>query len=417
VQSLRKFYPAIAIDVITTTLKEFAADWNTPHHPIGLSFEDGVRVLRFSTTQPERHDFHQLNGLRLMPQFVDDLWVRGVRRSPINKDEERIYENAMIQSPAMAAFLKKAAADYDFFIFIPYMFGPTFWGAPLVGDRALIIPCLHNERYAYMDLYANVMAQARATIYHVPAEQRLANRLYNLRGKPQLLLGETVDTDPPAGDGERFREKYKIKEPFLLYAGRKIPGKNLPLLVRYFISLKKQARLPEDLKLVIIGGGELSYSRTDYPGIIDLGFVPQQDKYDAYKAALVLIQPSVNESFSIVLMEAWLQGTPVGVIRDCDVTKEHVEAARGGFVFFDGESLAVGIDHLYKDSKLRGELGAAGMAYVRQNYSAEIITQRLVEFLTGLSQAPAHRIFSRLRPGPRRISSPAPAKQTPPSVS
>ena len=51
-----------------------------------------------------------------------------------------------------------------------------------------------------------------------------------------------------------------------------------------------------------------------YTHLIDLGFVPIQDKYDAYAAAELLCQPSKHESFSYVIMESWLCERPVLVL-------------------------------------------------------------------------------------------------------
>ena len=85
-----------------------------------------------------------------------------------------------------------------------------------------------------------------------------------------------------------------------------------------------------NLKLVLLGGGDITIPRALKEHVIDLGFVPIQDKYDAYAAAELLCQPSKHESFSYVIMESWLCERPVLVHKDCNVTQNFAAASNGG---------------------------------------------------------------------------------------
>jgi len=64
-----------------------------------------------------------------------------------------------------------------------------------------------------------------------------------------------------------------------------------------------------ELKLVLIEA-ERSLSRKSLKKRYLMGFVQKQDKYDAFAATSLLCQPSVNESFSIVILELWLYLIP-----------------------------------------------------------------------------------------------------------
>jgi glycosyltransferase involved in cell wall biosynthesis len=385
VYNIKKLRSDIEVEVITTALKEFAADWNENTYQEGKYTEDGVVVWRFSAKPVDRTEFHPLNYFRLMAPQVDDLIGRkGKLLSPLTSAEEKLYSEGMINSRSMYKFLKKSAKRYDFFVFIPYMFGPSFNGSALVGDRAVIIPCLHNERYAYMKLYQKMMKRARATLYHVEAEMVLARKIYDLKKGTQFLIGEMVDTNPPRGDEKRFRAKHKVENQFLLYAGRKIVGKNLPLLVRYFEKSKSLKKIPSDLKLVLIGKGDLEYNSREHPDIIDLGFLTREEKNDAYAAALVLCQPSLNESFSIVMMESWLQNTPVLVSANCAVTKEHITRSGGGYFFSNENDFAGAVEKIYNDREHRKFLAQAGKKYVLENYTNEVVINKLADTLFNL---------------------------------
>ena len=62
----------------------------------------------------------------------------------------------------------------------------------------------------------------------------------------------------------------------------------------------------------------------------------EQDKLDAMAAATVLINPSPFESFSIVVFEAMLCGTPVLVNGRCDVLRGHVQRSNAGLYYESG---------------------------------------------------------------------------------
>lgn len=379
-----RFHPEIKVDVITTTLKEFAQDWNTPFHPEGVSDDAGVTVRRFHALPHDRSAFAPLNQYRLMPHIYDDLITPSGFRSPLTPNEESEYIQNMVVSPGLLNYLKIHRHEYDYFLFLPYMFASSCLGAPLVGSKAIIIPCLHNERYAYMDIYRRMMQGAKGSAYLAGAEMRLSERLYQLpESHKRLMIGLQVDTNQPKGDPERFRAKYQIKDPFILYAGRKIEGKNLPLLVDRFLAYKTNG-FEENLKLVLIGAGDLSYPSEQFSDIIDLGFVSVEDKRDAFCAATIFCQPSENESFSIVMMEAWLQGTPNLVSAACDVTKEHCEISQGGLWFSNQQEFNFAINSILTNSNLRVQLGTSGCQYVKNNFKPEIITHKLVNFLTAL---------------------------------
>ena len=104
----------------------------------------------------------------------------------------------------------------------------------------------------------------------------------------------------------------------------------MPLLIEY--ALRYRAVRHADLTLVLAGDGPVTVP-ADTSGVRDLGYLDLAAKTAAYAAAAVVCQPSVDESFSIVLMEAWLAGTPVLVHARCPVTTHHVFQSGGGLAF------------------------------------------------------------------------------------
>ena len=98
----------------------------------------------------------------------------------------------------------------------------------------------------------------------------------------------------------------------------------------------------------------------------------------AYAEAVALVNPSELESFSIVLMEAWREGTPALVAAGSDVMREHVERSGGGVVFDSYESYRDGVDRLLDDPELarrngRGRTGRTSL----ESYSWPAVRERL----------------------------------------
>jgi glycosyltransferase involved in cell wall biosynthesis len=123
-------------------------------------------------------------------------------------------------------------------------------------------------------------------------------------------------------DRKFLAERYQVTYPFLLYAGRISPHKNVVRIIEAFSALKaeleKDGKYP-DLKLIIIGD-ELSKNpdlrRTVVRGGVQndvrfLGFVPIEVLRVFYDAAKVFVFPSLYEGFGLPPLEAMAHGTPV----------------------------------------------------------------------------------------------------------
>ena len=100
-------------------------------------------------------------------------------------------------------------------------------------------------------------------------------------------------------------------------------------------------------------------------------------------------QPSVNESFSIVLLEAWMAGTPALVHAACGVTRRHCADSGGGLWFRVYPEFEEALLLLLDKPELRAAMGAAGRAYVRREYAWENIDRRLFAALAGIAEPSA----------------------------
>ncbi len=351
------------VEVLTTCIRDFHADWGKNHHRPGTTNENGVTVRRFKVKKRDKAAFDRVN-LQLMNGL------------PVSAADEQTYINQMINCPALYQFIADHREQY-IFIFIPYMFATTHHGVQIAPERSIVIPCLHDEIYARMGIYKQSLTQAAALVFHVEAEKRLADSIFGESEQVRLVLGEGVDTNITA-DASRFRQKYGIEGAFAIYVGRREPGKNTPLLFEYWT--RYQNERDNDKRLLLLGSGDKQIPKT----AVNLGFLPREDVYDAMAAAAVLIMPSVNESFSLVLMESWLAGTAVLVHAACAVTKEHVQRSNGGLYFADYSEFAATLDYLFAHPETAGQMGRSGKAYVLGNYEWGTIVGRYVDLIAAV---------------------------------
>ena len=175
-------------------------------------------------------------------------------------------------------------------------------------------------------------------------------------------IGLTV---PQENSANRFREKYNIDGDFLLYGGRISDGKNVLELLDFFREYRRTHKRP--LKLILMGKPHISIPI--HPDIIPIGFVSEQDKYDALKAAAVVMQPSKYESLSIIILEAWLMGTPVLVNGRCEVLKHQCRQSNGGLYYISYEEFESGLSQLLDSPDLREQLGEQGRQFTTQQYN------------------------------------------------
>lgn len=358
----------ISIEILTTCVREFTADWNENFHKPGLTEENGIPVRRFKVRKRNVDAFNRVN-------------IKLMNDESLTSAEEEIFCREMINSPDMYKYIEQHKNEYHCFVGIPYMFGPVYQMCKICPEKAVLIPCFHEEAYIYMDVFKKAFSSIQGMIFNAEPEKVLAERVYHTAGQKLITPGLGLDTGL-VYDEERFRAKYDIWEPFILYAGRKDVGKNIYTLIRYFAEYKKRNK--NNLKLVLIGGGSVKLPKSVHGDVYDLGFVPIQDKYDAYGAALTLCQPSKHESFSFVIMESWLCKRPVLVHKGCDVTKHFAVTSQGGFYFDNYFEFEGQVNYYIEHPDTASQMGENGRKFVLENFDWDIVTRKYIDFFEGL---------------------------------
>ena len=359
------------VEILTTCVREFSADWNENYYSAGTAVVEDIAVRRFPVRQRDSAAFDRVNRRLMEGQHL-------------SLQEEKTFVEEMVNSPQLYEYLKDASDDYALYVFIPYMFGTTYYGMQACPEKSVLIPCFHDEAYLYLRLFRQAYIQARGIIYNAMPEMELANKVYDFTTTEQICMGIGMDTNICA-DADAFRKAYRIQKPFLLYAGRKDAGKNVHTLLRYFAEYK-QRHGDSDLQLVLIGGGSIEIPASVRDDVYDLGFVSRQDKYDAMAAAELLCQPSHNESFSLVIMESWLCERPVLVHSQCAVTRDFARRANGGLYFRNYFEFEGCVQYILTHPEQARTMGQNGGAFVRENFDWDVIVEKYRAFFAKLTE-------------------------------
>ncbi len=372
------------VEVLTTCCETFQKDWSQNHVKPGVSQQGHLKVRRFAVMARNDSQFNAANA-QLMQTPKADL-KPGV--SPVSPEFSNYFVSENINSPKLLKYLKKNSEAYDAFLFLPYLYGPILQGLSLVKQRAFLQPCLHDESYAYLPHVSDIFHAAKGLLFISDGEAQLARQLY---GPGITLKSFTTGAGIEAGlhfDSNLAEVKgfETTTSRFILCLGRRDSTKNTDLLMRAF-SEYRRAHPESDLKLVLAGPGVLPQIEGNTPDIIDLELVSESEKEALLSRCLALFQPSKNESYSRVMMEAWFYQRPVVVHRDCLATALAVKNSQGGWLAGTEAEWAEQFEHI--DHVAEAECvayGRRGQEYAAENADWEKVLGRYEKAL-GISPA------------------------------
>lgn len=342
-----------------------------------FTWENSLSPGRKRVGQLDVH-FFPVNENRNLETF---LRVQDVisRHGTYSIDDERAWIRNSVNSDALIEHLHTHGDDYDRIIMGPYLFGLVFFAAQVHPGKTWLVPCLHDEPFAYLRIMRELFGSAAGFLFNTEPERDLAQHLFDIADANCHVVGmglEPFDVSPDA-----FVARQALRAPYVMYSGRREPLKGTPLLLDYMTSFR--ARTGQDIKLVFTGSGPIEPPDELAPHIRDLGFVSEQEKREAMAGALAFIHPSVNESLGIVLLEAWLARTPALVHADSAVLKWQCRRSGGGLWFRNYPEFEEELLLLAGNGAVADEMGAAGRAYVEQVYAWPAVEQRLFRALDG----------------------------------
>lgn len=337
-------------EVITTCALDYMTWENS--YPEGVERVGATSIRRFPVDQPR--DVVRFNRLseELQPK----------RQNATLAEQETWMRAQGPMSTSLLNYLREHVDSYDAFIFFGYLYATSYFGLPLVQRKAYLAPLAHDEWPIYFSMWDQFFSLPKAFIFNTESERAFVQRRFASSGIKGPVIGVGVES-PPHIQPDRFRARYQLTDPFLLYVGRVDESKGCASMIEYFIRWKKESHSSH--KLVLIGTEVMPIPFHD--DIIHLGFLDEQEKWDAMGACDWLLMPSKHESLSMVLLEAWQMQRPALVNGKCDVLRVHCERSNGGLWYDNFKEWSAALSIVSVDMKR--VLGRQGQVYVQTNYS------------------------------------------------
>jgi glycosyltransferase involved in cell wall biosynthesis len=354
------------VEVVTTCARDYVT-WRNERAP-GVEHINGIPVRRF----PVRRERDPYEFGRLSRRVFDE--PHSIR------DELRWLESEGPASPALIEYLARSAAHFDFILLFSYRYYLAWHGARRVPSQAILVPTAERDPAIGLSIFGPVFRGVRGIMYNSHEERAMIHAATHNEDVPGVVVGIGSEV-PPRPDAARFRRTYNLRRPFAIYVGRIDENKGCKELFDFF--QRYASTFPHGLDLVLIGSAIIPVP--EHPRIHHLGFLPDQDKFDAIAASDVLIMPSYFESLSMVALEAWALGRPVLANGRCDVLKGQCIRSAAGLYYERYEEFAETLYAVESNGPLHARLGQNGRDYFARNYAWPVIERKYLDMLGRLT--------------------------------
>lgn len=351
------------VEILTTCALDYMT-WEN-YYPAGLEFLGDVPVRRFAT-----------DHVRDVAQFNACSESLLSQRGAATKSEQEHWMQAQgPMSSSLLEYLYNRKTLYDAFLFFGYLYATTYFGLPLVRERALLVPLAHDEWTMEFSIWDDLFRLPRGFLFQTLEERQFLSARFPDIDLAGPIAGVGVER-PETLDPSSFRDRYDLRSPFLLYAGRIDESKGCAEMIKEFVRLR-DARLI-DYRLVLIGQEVMPVPY--HPDVMYLGVVAEQEKWNALSACDWSLLPSRYESLSLSLLESWSVGRPGLVTSQSEVLVGHCRRGNGGLWYQDWVELAFLLQTI--SPAVRDALGKAGQRYVELHYTWARIEKVYIEVVS-----------------------------------
>jgi glycosyltransferase involved in cell wall biosynthesis len=360
-QLAERLSPQHDITVLTTTAQDYVT-WEN-RLPAGTTTERGVRVVRFRVAEPRR--------LKAFADLSDEVFDGGA--SPA-RQEAWFRANGPVV-PTLLDHLGAHGDDYDLVLFWTFRYYPSFFGVPLVADRAVLVPTAEEDAAIDLSTLRHYFQLPAGYLFLTPEEEALVSSRAGRPLTPAATIG--IGIDPVAAPATRAPlDALDVPEDYVLYLGRVDRNKGCDTLLEYF---QQYAAAQPPPTLVLAGPATMqipSHSR-----IRPLGYVADDVREALLTHARALIVPSPYESLSIVLLEGWNHAVPALVNARCRVLAGQVQRANGGLHYRSAADFAEALTYLLTHDAERRAFGRQGLAYLEREYRWPTVLARVEALL------------------------------------
>ena len=356
------------VTVLTSTARSTRGAWDD-HYPAGVSRDGALTVLRFRTRRRARRNLER----------VRESLRRLTRRSPVSlRQIWSMWANPYV--PELIAHLRAEGHRYDAVLFFTYFHYPSLVGALVTRTVRIGIPLAHDDAEIATPAVRRMLLAFDAILANTEEERALVQQVLGLETRPITVAGCGVDPPPEP------LPPPPIATPYVVYLGRAKDGtEDLAACIAEFhrrfgdevFEASDGTTFPgRALSLVTVG--EL---RLAAPGVRSVAHVDPTERWAWTAGAQVLVNPSLFESLSLTLLEAWWVGRPVLARAQCHVMARQVERAGGGATFSDAASFADALATMLRSRAARAAMGERGRAYAQERYAWPAVIEQYLRVL------------------------------------
>lgn len=353
------------VTVLTTCARDHIT-WRN-EYPAGASEFGRLHVRRFAVARERSlHRFHDISAT---------VFSGGASTA----DQEQWFRENGPESPDLLEFLEKHGREFDRILFWSFRYYQSFFGLPLVADRAVLVPTAEEDPVIRLSILDGYFAKPAAYLFLTPEEETLVSLQCSTPLPSSAVIGVGLDPAPPlelANSPTHQLTRLGVSSPYLLYLGRVDPNKGCGTLLRFFAK-----RRLDGVPLVLAGPANMPVP--DDPLVKRLGFVDPATREALIAHARALVVPSPYESLSMVLLEAWNRGIPALVNGRCRVLKGQALRANGALYYHNYDEFARGLEVLLGQPELARDLGEQGRRYVEREYRWPTVMAKIEKVLRG----------------------------------
>jgi len=363
--------PRHEITVLTSCASDYVSWTNT--FPAGESRDQALRVIRFPVREPR--------SLHAFADLSDEVFDGSASRE---RQEEWFRANGP-DVPELLEHLRLYGATYDLVLFWTYRYAPSFFGVPIVKDRAVLLPTAEEDRAIDLDVLAGYFTLPAGYLFLTPEEHALVSSRAAGALSPSAVIGMGLDRSEPADDTSLLQAN-GIPPEYVLYLGRVDRNKGCHTLFDHFRAYA--AGFASDEVTLVLAGPAKMRVPTD-PRIKALGYVSDDLRRALLAHARVLAVPSPYESLSIALLEGWNHSVPAIVNAGCAVLQGQVRRANGGLPYRSAEEFCEALAYLHTHPVERRAFGKQGRAFVDREYRWPTVIDRVERLLAEVRRGAA----------------------------
>lgn len=190
-------------------------------------------------------------------------------------------------------------------------------------------------------------------------------------------------------DQGQVKQRYHVGpfDPMILFVGRLVHQKGPDLLL---YAVPSVLRYHKQARFVFAGGGEMRWHLEREAHRIGVSyavrFVGQKERgelADLYRASDMVVVPSRNEPFGIVILEAWSAGKPVVATANGGPAEFVWHDVTGYRIHANVESVAWGVGTMLKDMDHARWMGRNGRVAVETAFSWDSVAERTEKVYCG----------------------------------